>query len=62
MAQNKVITPPTQTRETLKILVEGVSLSIADILINFSKLRASEGGFAGGLKVSRTPFAAPPPP
>ena len=43
MAQDKVITSPTQTEETLKILVGGVPLSIADIFINFSKLRAAEG-------------------
>ena len=43
MAKDEVITPPAQTEETLKIFVEGVSLSIADILVNFSKLRAAEG-------------------
>ena len=60
MAQEEVITQPTHTEETIKILVEGVSLSIAYIFINVSKLRATEGaigGFAGKLEVPRgTPY------
>ena len=60
MAKDEVITPPTHTGETIKILVEGVSLSIAYIFINVSKLRATEwaiGGFAGKLEVPRgTPY------